>query len=248
MLNLTLTRQTPLPQRCIALPAWTLQSLSCTTQQGHATPEIRHDTPETGTDVCRRRRVRTGYRMKHPSSRAFFAYWDRQRGDARAPHRSALEPGPVRELLGDIFVLSYAPQTGFPIRVAGTRVCALLGRDRKGDSFTDLFAPESRAPMSEMLGVVADELLVAVAGVSGINGHGAKVSLELLLLPFRTRAHTPLSLTGLLIPLLPGQYSPIGEMTLATFRYLAHPPQRFTPRALKKLAIARGLMVYEGLR
>jgi hypothetical protein len=38
------------------------------------------------------------------------------------------------------------------------------------------------------------------------------------------------------------------DLKLTSFRYLAHPPQRFVPRALKKLAIARGLMVYEGLR
>jgi hypothetical protein len=44
--------------------------------------------------------------MKHPSSREFFAYWDAKRGDARAPDRSEIEPGAVRELLGDIFVLS----------------------------------------------------------------------------------------------------------------------------------------------
>lgn len=185
--------------------------------------------------------------MKHPSSRAFFAYWDSQRGAARAPHRSALEPGPVRELLGDIFVLSYAPEAGFPVRVAGTRVCALLGGDRKGHSFIDLFARDSRAEMSDILGVVADELLVAVAGVTAITKGGARLSLELLLLPFKTRAHSPLSLTGLLIPLLPG-HAPVGDLTLTSFRYLAHPPQRFQPRALKKLAIARGLMVYEGSR
>jgi len=43
--------------------------------------------------------------MKHPSTREFFAYWDDRRGDARAPDRSEIEPGAVRELLADIFVL-----------------------------------------------------------------------------------------------------------------------------------------------
>ena len=64
--------------------------------------------------------------MKHPSSLAFFAYWNAQRGDARAPERSEIEPGAVRELLGDIFVLSYDNDAGYPFRVAGTRVSALL--------------------------------------------------------------------------------------------------------------------------
>jgi hypothetical protein len=44
--------------------------------------------------------------MKHPASREFFAYWDGKRGDARAPDRGDIEPAALRELLGDIFVLS----------------------------------------------------------------------------------------------------------------------------------------------
>lgn len=185
--------------------------------------------------------------MKHPSSRAFFTYWNNQRGDARAPYRSALEPGPIRELLGDIFVLSYDAAAGFPLRVAGTRVCALLGGDKKGDGFTALFVPESRHDLSEIVRNVADELLVAVAGVTGLTAAGAKIHLELLLLPFASRAHTPLSLTGLLVPLFPG-HDALGELTLTSWRYMAHPPQNVRPRALKKLAIARGLTVYEALR
>ncbi|PMU88438.1 PAS domain-containing protein, partial [Pseudomonas sp. GP01-A4] len=77
--------------------------------------------------------------MKHPSSRAFFAYWDKMRGSARAPDRAAIDPTAVRELLGDIFVLSCEPKTGFPFRVAGTRVCALAGRDLKDQGFAALF-------------------------------------------------------------------------------------------------------------
>lgn len=47
--------------------------------------------------------------MKHPSNRAFFAYWDGcRRGHASAPDCSDIEPlRAARALLGDIFVLSY---------------------------------------------------------------------------------------------------------------------------------------------
>ena len=82
--------------------------------------------------------------MKHPSTRAFYSYWDEKRAGARAPDRSEIEPGAVRALLGDIFVLSYDVASGYPFRVAGTRVCALLGRDVKEQSFTGLFAAASR--------------------------------------------------------------------------------------------------------
>ena len=185
--------------------------------------------------------------MKHPASRAFFAYWDDKRGGARAPDRSEIEPGAVRELLGDIFVLSYDGDAGYPFRVAGTRVCALLGRDLKDKSFSALFSPESRREIEEIVAVVAEEMLAAVAGITAIAQDGRPVPLELLLLPFNTRAHTPISLTGLLAP-FSERPSLLGEFKLTSWRYLAHPPQRLVPRALRKLAIARGLMVYEGLR
>ena len=185
--------------------------------------------------------------MKHPSSREFFAYWDEKRGPARAPDRSEIEPGAVRELLGDIFVLSYDPSAGYPFRVAGTRVCALLGCDQKGSSFSALFVPHCRREIEDILGIVAEEMLAAVAGITATAEDGSRVHLELLLLPFSNRAHTPLSLTGLLAPFTDAP-SAVRDFVLTSWRYIGPPPQRFGPRVLRKLAIARGFMVYEGLR
>jgi len=90
--------------------------------------------------------------MKHPSSRAFFAYWDNKRGAARAPDRADIDPAAVRGLLGDIFVLSCEPNLGFPFRVAGTRVCALAGCDLKDQSFAALFTDASRSEIEEITG------------------------------------------------------------------------------------------------
>src|SRR5216683_2564103 len=168
--------------------------------------------------------------MKHPSSRGFFAYWDAKRGNARAPDRSEIEPGAVRELLGDIFVLSYDSDAGYPFRVAGTRVCALLGRDLKDHSFSGLFA---------------EETLAAIAGITATSEDGRPAHLELLLLPFNNRAHAPLSLTGSLAP-FESDLCQLRDFRLTSWRYL-HRPEKLVPRALRKLAIARGFMVYEGL-
>src|SRR5437588_12870440 len=122
--------------------------------------------------------------MKHPSSREFFAYWDRKRAGAPAPERSDIEPEAIRELLGDVFVLSYDAAAGYPFRVAGTRVCALLGRDLKDRSFSALFAANARREIEEIIAVVADETQAAVAGITATSQDGAPAHLELLLLPF----------------------------------------------------------------
>jgi hypothetical protein len=185
--------------------------------------------------------------MKHPSNHKFFAYWDEKRGEARAPDRSDIEPEAVRELLGDIFVLSYDGAAGYPFRVAGTRLCALLGRDMKDRSFSALFGPDDRREMENVITAVAEETLPAVAGITATSADGSPAHLELLLLPFNHRAHTPLSLTGMLAPFEGGQ-SVLRDFKLTSWRYLGHPPQRLVPRALRKLKVARGFMVYEGLR
>ena len=184
--------------------------------------------------------------MKHPSSRAFFAYWDTQRGDARAPDRSEIEPSTIRELLGDIFVLSCNEASGYPFRVAGTRLCALFGRDLKQASFSALFSTDARPEIEEIVSVVAADMLPAVAGVTATSARGATTHLELLLLPFNTRAHEPISLTGLLAPIDECREA-LGDLSLTSWRYL-HQPEKIIPRVVRKLALARGFMVYEGLR
>jgi hypothetical protein len=185
--------------------------------------------------------------MKHPSSREFFAYWDEKRAGARAPDRSEIEPGAVRELLGDIFVLSYDAASGYPFRVAGTRVCALAGCDLRDRSFSALFAPDARREVEGIIAVVAEEMLAAVAGITATSEDGSPAHLELLLLPFNNRAHEPLSLTGSLAP-FEGEHRLLRDFQLTSWRYLDPPPEKLVPRTLRKLKIARGLMVYEGLR
>ena len=184
--------------------------------------------------------------MKHPASREFFAYWDGKRGHARAPDRSEIEPGALRELLGDIFVLSYDAAAGYPFRVAGTRVCALFGRDVKDRSFSALFSAETRREIEEIVAAVGDEMLPAIAGLTATTPRGTRAHFELLLLPFNNRAHTPISLTGMLAP-FESDHEIIGELQLTSWRYIHPPPEKIVPRALRKLAIARGFMVYEGL-
>src|SRR5258706_13281465 len=99
---------------------------------------------ESGTNLSHPASRRSkGKAMKHPSSREFFAYWDEKRGAARAPDRSEIEPGAVRELLGEIFVLPYDATSGHPFRVAATRACALADPDLKARSLSALFTPDA---------------------------------------------------------------------------------------------------------
>lgn len=183
--------------------------------------------------------------MKHPATRAYYTVWNEKRGDAAAPDRSDLDPEAVRDLLGDIFVLACDAGAGYPFRVAGTRVCALLGCDAKGARFTELFARDSRRELRELLGIVAEETEPAVAGIAARGSDGRTLSLELLLLPFSARAHAPLSLTGLLVP-LQEIAAKVGDFNLVSWRCIAPRPTD-RPRSVRRWG-TRGFFVYEGLR
>lgn len=184
--------------------------------------------------------------MKHLSSREFFAHWDQARGKALAPDRADLAPEPVRHLLADVFVLGCETGDAYPFRIAGTRVCAMAGRDLKSVDFCELFEAAGKAETADLLGIVANDMLPTIAGLTAQATDGSSVPLELLLLPFSTRAHTPTSLTGLLVPFAEAPL-PMASFRLTSWRHI-HPPRLISPRTIRRLNTLRGLTVYEGLR
>lgn len=187
--------------------------------------------------------------MKHPSTRELYAYWDKQRAGAPAPDRNAMEPGPIRHLIGDTFVVSCDHASCFPVRVAGTRVCAIVGRDLKGQDFLNLWARASRRQIEDFLGIATEESLATVAGVTAFTDKQMPVYLELLLLPLASSVLAPQSVTGSLVPLTVAaqlEHSRLQDLSLTTWRHAGHQPLR--QRAVRRLALAKGFMVYEGLR
>src|SRR5215469_2101579 len=71
--------------------------------------------------------------MKHAACRELYAYWDERRGKRPAPERAEIEPGAIRHVLSDALILGLDAGTGHPFRLAGTRMCALFGRELKNE-------------------------------------------------------------------------------------------------------------------
>ena len=138
--------------------------------------------------------------MKNLSTRLVYEYWDALRGDRAAPERGEIEPGALRHALADTFVLENEP-IGPVFRLAGTRLCALIGSELRGRAFTALWPDvESQGEMRRLAQTVMDETAGAVAGLSGETQTGAPVYLELLLLPLRYRGRTHARMLGALSP------------------------------------------------
>lgn len=138
--------------------------------------------------------------MKHTTSRMLFAYWDALRGERAAPERGAIQPGAMRHVLADSFVLGRDGTDGAIFRLAGSRCAALFCRDLKGDAFADLWPAEARAEPDRLVEIVTGDMVGAVAGLAASNVNGSALALELLLLPLRHRGKTDVRLIGALSP------------------------------------------------
>lgn len=189
--------------------------------------------------------------MKHPSIRELFDYWNIRRSHRTAPERADIDPGEIRTILADTFIVAFDEPAGHPFRVAGTRVCALFGQDLKHEPFLNLWSPDSRSLMSDLIGVIGHESVGVMAGVTGRGRAGRLLDLELLVLPLIHAGRTDARVLGAIAPTGAPTWiggGALGNLTLGTFRYVATeaPPKFARGNPRRRGRLRHGLVVYDG--
>jgi hypothetical protein len=193
--------------------------------------------------------------MRHPSIRQLYEYWNEQRGRRAAPDRADIEPGAIRRVLADTFILSFDERAGHPFRIAGTRICAAFGRELKNEPFLDLWAAASRREVRDLLNVVTSETVGVVASAHGTSTAGTTHDVELLVLPLSHRGHTKGRVLGALGPRDAAYWlgaCTLGNLTLGTLRYLGAgvaPAPSIAPSPAPQRPegrIRHGFIVYDG--
>ncbi len=161
--------------------------------------------------------------MKHAASRALYSYWDRLRAGRSAPERSDLDPSAIRTLLGDVLLLEFSTRDRHVVRLAGTRICSLLGREIKGHALSEIFAPGDVQDLNSMLDCVAASAIPSVVGLRGKTADARAMNLELLALPLRHRGRTHARMLGALTALENPYWAgvtPLVRLQLVTSRQL----------------------------
>lgn len=129
--------------------------------------------------------IRGGIVLKHKTSRELYDYWDRIRGGDPAPRRSDIEPGDIRSILADTFILEAEDRTTSLIRLAGTRMCALYGREIKGQGFFDFWSDDDRPAIATLATAVTEDGAGAVISANLFSSRQRPAHCEFLLLPLR---------------------------------------------------------------
>jgi len=197
----------------------------------------------------------TGGDMRHSSTREVFAYWNKQRGERPAPERPDIDPAAIRHALGDVFILAVDFVEQHRFRLAGTRVCALYGRELKGESFGALWDEASGRLMQNLLNAVTEENTGAVAGVTGTTADDERLELELLLLPLAHQGHARVRALGVLAPSKAPYWigeKPLARLELGQLRHVGPAIDQLGGRRFmtggQGVTVRRGLMIYQGGR
>jgi len=193
--------------------------------------------------------------MKHPSNRELFEYWNLRRGERLAPERGEIDPGAIRKILGDTFVLEMSGINNPVFRLAGTRLCALFARELKGESFNRLWERTGQTAMRELVAVVLEEKVGVVASVAGATSDDMlqPVNLEMLLLPLAAQSRSEARVIGALAPMAAPYWlgaKAIGALSLGMFRHLGPTVDAASLPRFRAAAgrLRHGLTVYEGGR
>lgn len=165
--------------------------------------------------------------MKHPSTRAVFEYWNKRRGTRPAPERGEIDPTEIRHALGDTFMLAADFVDQLRFRLAGTRVCALFCREIKGEAFADIWGEASRKAIDELMTIVNEENVGAVAGLTGRTEEGGEAELEMLVLPLAHSGHARIRALGVLAPTVPPYW--LGEGGRLRHRFVVYSGVRPSP-------------------
>ncbi len=137
--------------------------------------------------------------MNDAESSTLFTYWDKLRAGRPAPDRTDVDPRDIAPILGDTFILEGDGDGSLPYRLAGSRICALFGREMKGAGFLDLFRDDDRPTairgLRDALGANAG-LFMALTGTSTA---GRTMALEMTVLPLSHRGRIGARMLGCLI-------------------------------------------------
>jgi hypothetical protein len=137
--------------------------------------------------------------MKQNGSINLFQYWNRLRDGRPAPKRTEIEPADIKSLLADTFILEKDTRGEAVFRLAGTRLCAVYGRELKGFSFPSLWRASDQRLVAKLAYGVFQAKTVVVMTYEGLSRNGRSATFELLLLPLDGGVESPRSL-GVISP------------------------------------------------
>ena len=121
--------------------------------------------------------------MKQRTLFTLYSYWNEVRAGRLAPRRLEIEPSRITGILAETFMLERVDQATYPYRLAGTRLCEVLGKELRGTNFLDGWSDQDRPVLERLLASVCDQGAVVTLTTDSGTDPRHRVELETILLP-----------------------------------------------------------------
>lgn len=155
--------------------------------------------------------------IRHQETKAVFSHWNAVKRGAKVPARAAIEPRTFARHLSQICLLEKSGPDA-TIRLGGTDICSLFGKELRGAQFGALFTRGARLSVQAALAralTLAQPMLIEAIGETD---SGRQIGVEVLLLPLSDAQGQIIQVMAYLQPLDPVSRL-IGE-PLTGFRFL----------------------------
>ncbi|MBX9457125.1 MAG: PAS domain-containing protein [Rhizobium sp.] len=126
--------------------------------------------------------------MRHKTTEAVFHYFNELRADRTAPLRNEIDPSALKSVLPDLFILEKKRDGSVRFRLAGTRVCLIMGHELRERAFTEIWEETVRHRMRLAADTVLANRTALELAVTAIDEEGDTMALEMLLLPLFSNA------------------------------------------------------------
>ena len=113
------------------------------------------------------------------------SYWDRLRAGRVAPYRAEIDPRQFEPALENMFIIEKLAPDNMRIRLAGMKICEMMGMEVRGMQPAYLIDEADRARFDRLLNVVMNEPAVVELKLAAQNRAGL-FRATMLLMPLRS--------------------------------------------------------------
>jgi hypothetical protein len=113
------------------------------------------------------------------------SYWERLRAGRIAPYRAEIDPRQFETALENMFIVKRIAPDNMRIRLAGMKICEMMGMEVRGMEPGFLVDDEDRLRFERLLNVVMGEPSVVELRLAA-EGRGGRYRATMLLMPLRS--------------------------------------------------------------
>lgn len=127
-----------------------------------------------------------GHRMHDPILDSLKQYWETLRAGRLAPYRSEIDPRQFEHALENMFILEIVGEDTIRVRLAGMKLCEMMGMEVRGMSPRAFMMPEDRARFDNAVMEVVEKPAVTEFVMETIDYNGKSGTAYVLLMPLRS--------------------------------------------------------------